>query len=150
MTPDVNVLVATLRPDHPHHAVASAWLESATVLAAAGARFNVMPMLIASYLRLVTSAKISVKAAALTGAISAVINLFMNLGSGFGNAGKAGNRVVSAARTLHGQNFSGNTVPDAWLAAATLQIGEPLVTFDRNFKKTAAMASFDGVLVPNS
>lgn len=29
MTPDVNVLVAASRSDHPHHAIAREWLEAA-------------------------------------------------------------------------------------------------------------------------
>ena len=55
MTPDVNVLVAASRSDHPHHAVARVWLEQAVSTGAAGASFTLMPMVIASFLRLVTS-----------------------------------------------------------------------------------------------
>ena len=36
MKPDVDVLVAAARSDHPHHAVARAWLEHAATGAAAG------------------------------------------------------------------------------------------------------------------
>ena len=58
MTPDVNVLVAGSRTDHPHHAVARAWLEEAVNASGAGAAFTLMPMVLASFLRLVTSPKI--------------------------------------------------------------------------------------------
>ena len=34
MTPDVNVLVAAFRPDHPHHNPARAWLNDAVQQAA--------------------------------------------------------------------------------------------------------------------
>jgi len=58
MTPDVNVLVAASRADHPHHAVARGWLLAALQAAGAGAAFALMPMVLASFLRLVTSPKI--------------------------------------------------------------------------------------------
>ena len=40
MTPDVNVLVAASRADHPHHAMARTWLEAAVQAAGAGAAFT--------------------------------------------------------------------------------------------------------------
>jgi len=58
MTPDVNVLVAASRADHPHHAAAQAWLEEAVKACAAGAPFTLMPMVLASFLRLDTSPRI--------------------------------------------------------------------------------------------
>lgn len=33
------------------------------------------------------------------------------------------------------KHLTGNDLPDAWLAAATLQSGEHLATFDSDFKK---------------
>ena len=54
MTPDVNVLVAASRRDHPHHGVALAWLEGALANAGRGAAVALMPMVVASFLRLVT------------------------------------------------------------------------------------------------
>jgi uncharacterized protein len=132
MTPDVNVLVAALRPDHPHHAVASAWLESAVVQAATGARFTLMPMVIASYLRLVTSAKIFAKPTTIKDAISAVDKILAEPGVVLATLGAEWSelRDLCTAKSL-----SGNDLPDAWLAAATLHIGEHLVSFDRDFKK---------------
>ena len=41
----------------------------------------------------------------------------------------------------------GNDLPDAWLVAATLQLGEHLVTFDRDFKKLLGRAQVT-LLVP--
>ena len=52
MTPDVNVLVAASRSDHPHHAFARAWLEQALIDANQGAALKLQPMVIASFLRL--------------------------------------------------------------------------------------------------
>ena len=33
------------------------------------------------------------------------------------------------------KQLSGNSLPDAWLAAATMHLGEHLVSFDRDFRK---------------
>jgi predicted nucleic acid-binding protein len=33
------------------------------------------------------------------------------------------------------KNLTANEIPDAWLAAAVMQLGEHLVTFDAGFKK---------------
>ncbi len=33
------------------------------------------------------------------------------------------------------KQLAGNRLPDAWLAAATLQLGEHLVTFDTGFRR---------------
>ena len=53
MRPDVNVLIAAARSDHPHHAVARAWLGHAAAGAAAGSTLVLMPMVVANFLRLV-------------------------------------------------------------------------------------------------
>jgi predicted nucleic acid-binding protein len=58
MTPDVNVLVAASRSDHPHHHVARSWLECAVADAASGSTLVLMPMVLASFLRLVSSPRI--------------------------------------------------------------------------------------------
>jgi uncharacterized protein len=147
MTPDVNVLVAALRPDHPHHAVASAWLESAIVEAATGARFTLMPMVIASYLRLVTSAKIFAKPTAIRDAVSAVDKILAEPGVVLATLGTewAELRDLCTAK-----NLSGNDLPDAWLAAATVHVGEHLVTFDRDFKKLLPRSQLTVLLAANS
>ena len=38
--------------------------------------------------------------------------------------------------------LGGNDLPDAWLAAAVEQLGEHLVSFDRDFKKLLGRARF--------
>jgi hypothetical protein len=55
MTPDINVLVAASRSDHPHHTVALRRLEAAIGGPAAGGTLTLMPKVPASFLRLVTS-----------------------------------------------------------------------------------------------
>ena len=58
MTPDVNVLVAAARSDHPQHAVARAWLEKTLAGTESDTPCTLMPMVLAGFLRLVTSPKI--------------------------------------------------------------------------------------------
>jgi uncharacterized protein len=146
MTPDVNVLVAALRPDHPHHPVASAWVESAVAQAATGARFTLMPMVIASYLRLVTSAKIFAKPTTIKDAINAVDRILAEPGVVLVALGAewAELRDLCTAKSLNG-----NDLPDAWLAAATVHAGEHLVTFDRDFKKLLPRSQLTVLIATN-
>ena len=58
MTPDINVLVAAFRSDHVHHSIAKRWIDAAIEACVAGARFDVLPMVIAGFLRLVTNRKV--------------------------------------------------------------------------------------------
>ena len=61
MTPDVNVLVAASRSDHPHHGVAIDWLEAALVSCLHGERLRLLPMVTAGFLRLVTHPRVFVE-----------------------------------------------------------------------------------------
>jgi predicted nucleic acid-binding protein len=54
MVPDVNVLVAASRSDHPQHQIARSWLNNALAACAAGASLKLPPMVVTSFLRLVT------------------------------------------------------------------------------------------------
>jgi len=40
------------------------------------------------------------------------------------------------------EQLSGNDVPDAWLSAAVLQVGEHLVSFDRDFRRLLPRSQF--------
>jgi hypothetical protein len=52
MTPDVSVLLAASRSDHPHHRCAMTWLDQALGVAARGSRLRLLPMVAACFLRL--------------------------------------------------------------------------------------------------
>ena len=59
VTPDVNVLVAAFRADHPHHRSALDWLNQARAACEAGrAPLRVLPMVLCGFLRLVTNPKV--------------------------------------------------------------------------------------------
>ena len=132
MTPDVNVLVAAYRADHPHHTTARTWIEQALTQAASGATFSVMPMVTASFLRLVTSPKIFQQPTPIADAVLFVDVMLAATGVRQTTAGAEWPRMRSLCLE---QQLSGNDLPDAWLAACVMHHGEHLVTFDRDFRK---------------
>ena len=139
MTPDVNVLVAASRRDHPHHGVALAWLEGALANARRGAAVALMPMVVASFLRLVTSPKIFQQPTPITQALEFVAAMLATPGVYLGALGPEWPKFRQLCLD---KNLSGNDLPDAWLAAAVVQLGEHLVSFDRDFRRLLARGQF--------
>jgi len=139
MTPDVNVLVAASRGDHPHHAVARAWLEQALGAAAFGTAFTLMPMVLVSFLRLVSSPKIFRVPTLIDEAVGFVDALLAVSGVQLAALGPEWPRLRQLCLD---KQLSGNDLPDAWLAAATLHLGEHLVSFDRDFRKLVGRSQF--------
>jgi toxin-antitoxin system PIN domain toxin len=139
MTPDVNVLVAASRSDHPHHPVARAWLEQALANAAQGATLKLQPMVIASFLRLVTHPRIFVCPTPMSEALHFVDALLAAPGVERPELGAEWPtlRALCADKTL-----KANDVPDAWLAAAAIHQGEHVVGFDADFKRLLPKARF--------
>lgn len=139
MTPDVNVLVAASRSDHLHHDVARTWLEDALAATERGAPFTLMPMVIASMLRLVTSPKIFVQPTPVANAIAFVDAILAVPGVGLASLGPEWPRLRQLCLD---KQLAANDLPDAWLASAVEQLAEHLVSFDRDFKKLLARAQF--------
>jgi hypothetical protein len=144
MTPDVNVLVAASRADHPHHAVARAWLEEALDAAGVGAAFTLMPMVLASHLRLVTSPKVFQLATPIDDAVAFVDALLAAPGVQLAALGPEWSKLRQLCLD---KQLGGNDVPDAWLSAAVAHLGEHLVSFDRDFRKLLSRGQFT-LLVP--
>lgn len=132
MTPDVNVLVAASRSDHPHHAVARAWIEQAVEAARSGAGMGLMPMVLASFLRLVTSPRIFAMPTPIVDAVAFVDALLASPGVQLAPLGPEWQRLRQMCLD---KQLSGNALPDAWLSAAVVHLGEHLVSFDRDFRK---------------
>jgi uncharacterized protein len=132
MTPDVNVLIAASRSDHPHHKTAYAWLDEAVATCADGASLRLMPMVIASFLRLVTNAKIFVHPTPTEDAVKFLDALLVVPGV---EMPLLGAEWPILRQLCVEKKLSANDIPDAWLAAAVIQLGEHLVTFDTDFKK---------------
>ena len=145
MTPDVNVLIAASRNDHPHHPAAHACLTDAIAACADGASLKLMPMVIASFLRLVTNAKIFVRPTPVENAMAFLDALLAIPGVEL--------PALSAEWPILRQlcmekKLTANAIPDAWLAAAVIQLGEHLVTFDTDFKRLLRRTQVT-VLVPD-
>jgi len=131
---DVNILVATFRPDHPHHAIVRPWfdkqLESLESL--------VVPDLVwAGFVRVVTSKRIFTIPATVHNALDFVdalraqpsymaVPALPNVLDIFGNV----------CRT---QQVSGNLVTDAYIASVALSLGAPVATLDRDFRRFEAL-----------
>ncbi len=139
MTPDVNVLVAASRRDHPHHRVARNWLEQAAKAAASGSTLILMPMVLASFLRLVSSPKIFQDPTPVEEAVAFVDALLAAEGVHLAPLGPEWPRLRQLCIE---KKLKGNAVPDAWLAAATIHLGEHLVSFDRDFRKLIGRSQF--------
>lgn len=139
MTPDVNVLVAASRSDHPHHAPARAWLEQALALAGQGSVLKLQPMVVASFLRQVTHPRIFVQPTPMSEALRFVDALLAAPGVEHPELGAE----WPALRTLCAtQALTANDIPDAWLAAAAIHQGEHVASFDTDFKRLLPRAQF--------
>jgi uncharacterized protein len=139
MTPDVNVLVAASRSDHPHHVIAQRWLEQAAAAAASGSTLILMPMVLASFLRLVSSPKIFHQPTPVEDAVAFVDALLAAQGV---HLAPLGPEWPHLRQLCIDKQLKGNAVPDAWLAAATIHLGEHLVSFDRDFRKLIGRSQF--------
>jgi toxin-antitoxin system PIN domain toxin len=139
MTPDVNVLVAASRSDHPYHAVAHDWLEKAIGAARTGAGLTLMPMVLASFLRLVTSPKIFQLATPIEDAVAFIDALMASPGV---QVAPLGPEWAKLRQLCLDKQLGDNDLPDAWLSAAVVHRGEHLVSFDRDFRKLLARSQF--------
>lgn len=146
MTPDVNVLVAAFRGDHSHHLVARAWLIQARESCAQGRQtFILLPMVVASFLRLVTNSRVFKDPDTVNDAIAFLDAIVETPGVELSLCG--GEWPVFRSLLLR-LELRGNLVTDAWIAAAVQSISENLVTFDRDF--TRLMPSSDLTLLSKS
>lgn len=130
MTPDVNVLVAASRSDHPHHGIAIAWLEQALVDCAAGARLRLLPMVTAGFLRLVTHPRVFREPTPFEAAQEFLSALIASEGV---DVLRLGSEWPLLAVLCRQHRLVGNAITDGWIAAAVLERQETLVTFDRDF-----------------
>ncbi len=132
MTPDVNVLVAASRSDHPHHAAARSWLEQALVDAGQGSTLALQPMVIASFLRLVTNRKVFVEPTPVAEALRFIDALLVAPGV---TRPDLGAEWPMLRKQCADHALAANDIPDAWLAAAAIHQGEQVASFDGDFKR---------------
>lgn len=101
-------------------------------------------MVVASYLRLVTNAKVFVLPTPVADAVEFLDTLFAMPGV---EMPPLGAEWPMLRQLCVERNLSANDIPDAWLAAAVLQLGEHLVTFDAGFRRLLRRTQVT-VLVP--
>jgi toxin-antitoxin system PIN domain toxin len=132
MTPDINVLLAASRADHPHHATALVWLEEAVAVAGTGSSLVLLPMVLSGVLRLATNPRVFRQPTPPAAAIAFIDSLLALPGVEIADLG----REWPALRRLTLQHdIAANDVSDAWIAAAVQTLGSRLVTFDRGFER---------------
>ncbi len=136
MAPDVNVLIAAFRKDHAHHVTARAYLAGALADRSTSGRaqlpLRLLPPAVAGFLRLVTNPKVFVQPDRIEDAV-AFIDALLDI-PGVETVAIGEEWPVLRQLCLEG-GLRGNAIPDAWLAALVLRLGDRLVTFDRGMKK---------------
>jgi toxin-antitoxin system PIN domain toxin len=132
MTPDVNVVVAASRQDHPHHAVAHAWLKTALINSGAKQPLAILPMVASGFLRLVTHPKVFQEPTPLTAAQAFLRAILDSPGVYLPSLGDEWPEVE---RLCAQHDLTGNAIPDAWIAAAAHHHHLHLLTFDKGFRR---------------
>lgn len=133
MTPDVNVLVAAFRPDHPHHTVARLWLDDALAHAANGrTNLTLLGQVVTGFLRVASNPRIFRVTDPLQDLMDFVDSLLSYQGVQFQPNGATWPKLRQVCLA---QQISGNLITDAWIAATVMQSGETLCTFDRDFAR---------------
>lgn len=130
MTPDVNVLVAASRSDHPYHAQALTWLTGTLKACETGGTVELLPMVAAAFLRLVTNQKVFPQPMPPRDAVAFLRAILRVPGVSMPPLGQEWSGLERLCLDLA---LTGNRVPDAWIAAAVNAGGYHLVTFDRGF-----------------
>jgi uncharacterized protein len=132
MTPDLNVLLAASRSDHPQHRPAIAWLNRAIADCENGGSIEVLPMVTAGFLRLATNPRVFVAPTPIRAAIAFIDSLLAISGVEIPELG----REWPLLRQLSSDHdLAANDMTDAWIAASVKMLGGHLVTFDRRVSR---------------
>lgn len=146
MTPDVNILLAAARSDHPHHVPAIEWVQQALAAASRGTPLCLQGMVIASFLRLATHPKIFKNPTPVKAAVDFIDSLLAHPGVTLPALGEEWPEFQELCLAW---KMSANDIPDAWLAAAVQRQSEHLVSFDAGFKRWLPRSRFT-LLKPTS
>jgi len=132
MTPDLNVLLAASRTDHPQYRPALSWLEQAIVECETGKSIELLPMVTAGFLRLATNPRIFASPMPINAAVAFVDSLLAVPGVEIAELGREWPTLRQLSCEL---GLAANSITDAWIAAAVRTIGSHLVTFDKDFRR---------------
>jgi uncharacterized protein len=145
MAPDINILVAAFRPDHPQHAGAQRWLTGALEAAAADDTLEILPMVAVGFLRVVTNPRVTPSRMATAEAIAFLDAIIRLPGVALVDLGPEWS--VLEAQCLR-QGLRGGIISDAWIAAAVSANDLHLVTFDADFRRLLRSDQF--TLLPST
>ena len=129
LLPDVNVLLAAFRPDHPHHARAGHFLEQAFL---GDESIGFSNAVLASVVRLATNPRVFVHPDTTDAVCDFVDALLDEPGQIVAEGDQHWSHFSALCRQLQ---LRGNLVPDAHLAAIALDHRAELITFDRGFAR---------------
>ena len=97
-----------------------------------GRHFEVLPMVAAGFLRLVTNPRVFVEPTPSNSAVAFMHSLLAVPGVELQELGREW-PALKALVTPH--ELSGNAIADTWIAATVKTLGSHLVTFDRGFSR---------------
>jgi len=127
---DVNVLVYSHRPESPDHERCQSWLDEART---ADETLGLADVVLSGFVRIVTHPKIFRQPTPTSVALDFIRLL---------REAPAAQRVAPGTRTwpiferlVAATGATGNLIPDAYLAAMTIESGASLVSADRNFAR---------------
>ena len=132
MVPDVNVLVAAFRKDHSQHRVAVSWLDQALTTSGDGQLLLLPIGVISSFLRLVTQPKFFPTPTPIERAVDFIDWLLLDPKVKLASAGAEWENI---RKLVLKKQLSANQIPDAQLAAVSIALSEPFVTFDKGFRQ---------------
>jgi hypothetical protein len=112
--------------------LARRWFAAAQKDAAEGGRLSVMPMVLASFLRLVTHPRVFSTPTPLPEAVAFIDALLASPGVVLVGLSAEWRELRELCLK---KGLKANDLPDAWLAAAVRHTGETLATFDRDFRR---------------
>jgi uncharacterized protein len=127
---DVNVLVDAFRGDQPRHPAVRAWIDR---VAAGDAAFGVPELVLSGFVRVVTHPRVFNEPDDVDDALAFAERL---RALPHAVPVRPGERHWSIfARLCRVTRATGNTVPDAYLAAIAIESGGELITADRGFAR---------------
>jgi toxin-antitoxin system PIN domain toxin len=137
MTPDLNVLLAASRTDHPQHDPAIGWLKQAIAGCDTGGSIEILPMVAAGFLRIATNRKVFLVPMSIVAAVEFIDSLLAIPGVEMPELGREWPTLKQMSRA---HDLAANDITDAWIASAVRTLGSHLVTFDRGFTRLLGRA----------
>jgi uncharacterized protein len=123
MAPDLNVLLAASRTDHPHHTVALDWLNRALAVCEVGESLEILPMVAAGFLRLATHPKVFKLPMPIGDAVAFIDALLARPGIQMPEIGR---EWPTLKQLVCEHGLVGNDLTDAWIAAVVRVLGSHL------------------------